>query len=240
MKNNRHFYRWLCFAGVALCFGCTSIAPPPQRLAPFEQAHASSMLEDSAQAASAQLALSQDRLSSGIEHSLGPIAGVQSVTEPTDPLAMKTVSLSMQNARVGQLLWPLSTEFGVSLSIDPQVLEMTQVSNLHLQKVNGRQALNHILSTFDVSGVLGPDNVLVVSMMEERTFDIEMLSGKTSLNVGVGGDVFGSSGKDSGVKDSLSLVGDFGDKADGIDHLVKSRSMCSCPTPPSSASIGTC
>lgn len=142
--------------------------------------------------------------------------------QPVDPLALKTVSLSMQNARIGQLLWPLSTDFGISLSIDPLVLEMTQVSNLHLQKVNGRQALNHILSTFDVAGVLGPDNVLVVSMMEERTFDIEMLAGKTSINVGVGGDVFGSSGKDSGVKDSLSLSGDFGDKADGIDHLVKS------------------
>ncbi|RYX90361.1 MAG: pilus (MSHA type) biogenesis protein MshL [Comamonadaceae bacterium] len=206
------------FSALLLC-ACTVPARRPQPaydLPKLATTTENAVVDGSAQLAQANDALSirLDRKISAVVHDAAPV--------PDDPLSRKTVSLSMQNARVGQLLWPLSNEFGISLSIEPAVLDMQQVSNLHLQKVTGRQALNHILAMYDLAGTLGPDNVLVVGMMEEKTFDIEILAGKTSINVGVGGDVFGSSSKEAGVKDSLSLAGDFGEKSDGVDHLVKS------------------
>lgn len=210
-----------CLAVLMLLAGCA--VPRMPLLAARDKSPSLAQAAQNVAEAADELAYSNDMLMSQLDRKAQePPAPVSIPVPADDPLARKTVSLSMQNARVGQLLWPLSMEFGISLSIDPAVLEMTKVSNLHLQKVTGRQALDHILAMFDLAGVLGPDNVLVVGMMEEKTFDIEMLAGKASINVNVGGDVFGSSGKESGIKDNLSLGGDFGDKADGIDQLAKS------------------
>jgi general secretion pathway protein D len=169
--------------------------------------------------ASNQLWANRDALQLVLERNLPRMAEIPSPAAD-DPLSRKTISISMQNARVGQLLWVLASEFGISLSVEPDVLDMPQVANLHLQKVTGRQALNHLLSIFDIYGRVGQDGVLVASMMEDRLFDVETLAGKTMFGVSAGGDSLGG-GKDSGLKDSLSLSGEFGDKGDGLESLVK-------------------
>lgn len=171
--------------------------------------------------ASNQLWANRDALQLVLERNLPRVPEIPAPAAD-DPLARKTVSISMQNARVGQLLWILATEFGISLSVEPDVLDMPQVANLHLQKVTGRQALNHLLSTFDIYGKVGPDGVLVASMMEDRMFDVETLIGKTTFGVNTGGDALGGGKQgESGLKDTLSLNGEFGEKGDGLDFLVK-------------------
>ena len=147
----------------------------------------------------------------------------EDIVPDDSPMNRKRIGISMQNARLGQLLWILSTEFKISLAVDPAVLEMPQVASLHLQQVTGREALAHILRVFDVHGSLGKDNVLVVHMDEERVFDLSMLIGRSTLELNGGGDVFGS-GKDggSGLKSSLTIKSDLGDKGDGFEYIAKS------------------
>ena len=148
---------------------------------------------------------------------------VEEIAPDDSPMTRKRIGISMQNARIGQLLWILSAEYKISLAVDPAVLEMPQVASLHLQQVTGREALAHILRVFDVHGSLGKDNVLVVHMDEERVFDLSMLIGRSTLELNGGGDVFGS-GKDggSGLKSSLTIKSDLGDKGDGFEYIAKS------------------
>lgn len=152
-----------------------------------------------------------------------PVPALEEFVPDDSPMNRKRIGISMQNARIGQLLWILSTEYKISLSVDPAVLEMPQVASLHLQQVTGREALAHILRVFDVYGSLGKDNVLVVHMDEERVFDLSMLIGRSTLELNGGGDVFGS-GKDggSGLKSSLTIKSDLGDKGDGFEYIAKS------------------
>lgn len=223
MKKNSLVWR----AGLLLSVLCASgCAPGVKRLdsVPSVNTPALAAMQSGVAEASAQMTANMDLMTQRLE-TTGLRLETELVVPPADdPLTRKTVSLSMQDARAGQLLWVLASEFGLSLSIDPAVLNLPQVSNLHLQKVTGRQALDHILENFDLYGKVSPDNVLVVKLMDERTFDVEALTGKSALSVGVGGDVFGSSGKDGGstLKDNLSLAGDYGDKVDGSEQLMKS------------------
>ncbi len=152
-----------------------------------------------------------------------PVPLAESLVPEDSPMNRRRIGISMQNARIGQLLWILSTEFKISLAVDPAVLDMTQLASLHLQQVTGVEALKHILSVFDVHGRLGKDNVLVVHMDEERVFDLSMLIGRSTLELSGGGDVFGS-GKDAsnGLKSSLTIKSDLGDKGDGFDYIAKS------------------
>lgn len=152
-----------------------------------------------------------------------PVPVPEEIVPDDSPMNRKRIGISMQNARIGQLLWILSTEYKISLAVDPAVLGMPQVASLHLQQVTGREALAHILRVFDVHGSLGKDNVLDVHMDEERVFDLSMLIGRSTLELNGGGDVFGS-GKDggSGLKSSLTIKSDLGDKGDGFEYIAKS------------------
>ncbi|MFZ3120801.1 MAG: pilus (MSHA type) biogenesis protein MshL [Variovorax sp.] len=144
-----------------------------------------------------------------------------------DPLAKRRLSISMQNARIGQLLWILTTEFGIGLAIEPDVLEMPTVANLYLQQVTGREALEHIAKLFDVQARLGADRILSVTSLEEKVFEIELLVGTSSLDLHSGGDVFGGGGSGSGggastLQNTVSIKSNLGDKADALTSLTKS------------------
>lgn len=206
-----------------LLHGCS--APPSaksvQRLMKADPAR-SEATQSSVVEGARELAESRNDLLERLERR-APVVPPDTIVPVDSPMNRKRIGISMQNARIGQLLWILSTEYKISLAVDPAVLEMPQVASLHLQQVTGREALAHILRVFDVHGSLGKDNVLVVHMDEERVFDLSMLIGRSTLELNGGGDVFGN-GKDggSGLKSSLTIKSDLGDKGDGFDYIAKS------------------
>lgn len=157
-----------------------------------------------------------------------PVEAPPSIDHPEIPatgiLASKTFGMSMQDARIGSLLWIVAMEFGMGLSIDPAVLEIDKTVNLYLKDVTGRQALIHILQAFDVHGRVGEDNVLRVKPMEERIFTVDALAVTGALGVQAGGDALGgtSDSGSSGMRDSVTLSGGVGDdKADAWTQLGK-------------------
>jgi general secretion pathway protein D len=166
----------------------------------------------------------QDRLVRDLESRtpLMPPAIVPEIELPqipsTGPLSAKRFGMSMQEARIGQLLWVVAQEFNMGLSIDPAVLESTKTVNLYLKDVTGRQALVHILKSFDVHGSVGPDNVLRVNAMEERIFPVDAMAVRGALGVNVGGDALGAGGTEgsSGLRDSVILTGGMGNDKDDV------------------------
>jgi general secretion pathway protein D len=155
----------------------------------------------------------------------GPVAPVVLVPDielpqipSTGVLSTRRFGMSMQDARIGQLLWVVAQEFNMGLSIDPAVLESTKTVNLYLKDITGRQALVHILRSFDVHASVGTDNVLRVTPMEERIFPVDALAVRGALGVNVGGDAMGSGGAEgsSGLRDSVTLTGGLGDDKDDV------------------------
>lgn len=168
-----------------------------------------------------ELADTQEALRLALEK-IRPVPAPAPAPPAVDLLGSKPISMSMQSARIGQLLWILATEYGLSLAVDPAVLEMPNTVNLYLQKVTGTQALEHILNSFDVHGQLGEDKVLVVSKTQERIFYLGNLLGSSVLEMSNGGDTFGGAKEGGGgMKSVLSIKSEAGDKANAVDNLVK-------------------
>jgi general secretion pathway protein D len=215
--------RLLCaLTGIAMLGAC---AAPLSAIGRLDETNPAVLQAAQANAieASRTLATASTELREALDRRAPPAAEASAVPD-NHAMVNRRIAISMQNARIGQLLWILSSEYGISLAVEPAVLEMPQTVSLQLQQVTGRQALDHILRVFDVYGQLGPDNVLVVSMSEERVFDLGMLAGRSNLELSSGGDVFGSGSKDggSGLKNSLTIKSDMGDKGDNFDYIAKS------------------
>ncbi|WP_439520946.1 pilus (MSHA type) biogenesis protein MshL [Hydrogenophaga sp.] len=225
--------REIALIGTLLALGgCAHLQEPAEVSAAQKAAEAESLaragqLLDSD---SERLRATQDALARELEiRSMAPVvAAAPENDHPGIPSAGVLVSrkfgMSMQDARIGQLLWILAMEYGMGLSIDPEVLATEKTVNLYLKDVTGRQALVHILQAFDVHGRVGDDNVLRVKALEERIFPVDALAVTGALGVNTGGDALGGGGDagSNGLRDSVTLTGGMGDgKADAWTQLGK-------------------
>lgn len=208
--------------------GCAHLQEPPEALAARQVAAAEDLARAGMQlgSESVQLRETQDLLTRELEQrSVAPLAmaapdeqhpGIPS----TGALVSKKFGMSMQDARIGQLLWIVAMEYGLGLSIDPDVLALDKTVNLYLKDVDGRQALIHVLQAFDVHGQVGDDQVLRVKSMDERIFPVDALAVTGALGVNTGGDALGGDAGSSGLRDSVTLSGGMGDgKADAWSQL---------------------
>lgn len=218
MQKNNHTQP-LCAFLMMILTGCSTV--PVSRNETLSQKLPLESMQAAVVDGSSQLFEEQHALRERIEQKSETL--LPTPPKASDPLQAKKISMSMQDARIGQLLWVLAGEFGLSLSIHPSVLSMTQVANLHLQNVTGREALELILEIFDVDGQLVDGRILRVSQQQEKIFNLDTLTGKSFIDLSVGGDLFGSgSGKGSqSLKDALTLGGEFGERGDGTEQLLK-------------------
>lgn len=174
---------------------------------------------------SAKLAAEQQRLRQALEKTPPVVVAAAPVAPKYDPLENRIVTINMHEANVGALLWALADQLGMNLIVDPNVLARDQRASLFLKNVTAREVYNHILTAFDLSGETR-GGALVVSPMEERIFNVEMLNTTTSLEMSTGGDVFGAGSSGSGGGDSLRgkliLDGKVGKENDPYKQLAAS------------------
>lgn len=174
---------------------------------------------------SAKLAAEQDRLRKVLEQVQPPAPVLEPVEPEYDPLENRIVTINMHEANVGGLLWALADQLGMNLIVDPDVLARDQRASLYLENVTAREVYNHILTAFDLHGEIR-GGALVVSPMEERIFNVEMLNANTSLELSTGGDVFGAGASGTGGGDSLRgkliLDGSVGQENDPYKQLAAS------------------
>lgn len=173
-----------------------------------------------------KLAEQNDRLRRQVERiqpappPLAPVAPVY------DPLENRIVTINMNEANVGGLLWALADQLGMNLIVDPDVLARDQRASLYLKNVTAREVYNHILTAFDLHGETR-GGALVVSPMEERIFSVDMLNSNTSLEMSSGGDVFGAGASGAGgggdsLRGKLILDGNVGKQNDPYKQLAAS------------------
>jgi MSHA type pilus biogenesis protein MshL len=139
----------------------------------------------------ARIAEHQRRMRAALERSLHEAVVAAPVAPVYDPLEDKIVSISMFDTEVGHLLWALAEQLGMNLIVDPAVLQQKQRASLFLKDVTAREVYDHILQSFDLHGEARGDT-LVVSLMQERVFDLAILNTAVGIDVSVGGNVFGS------------------------------------------------
>jgi len=191
----------LALALTLLLGGCTGTPRSVKSLPPTEykalQEIGSRVGEESG-----KLAEENARLRQEIERNAPRMAPVPVVAPKYDPLENRIVTLNMNDASVGGLLWALAEQLGMNLIVDPDVLARDQRASLFLKNVTAREVYNHILTAFDLYGETR-GGALVVSPMEERVFNVEMLNTTTSLDMSTGGDVFGAGSSGAGGGDSL-------------------------------------
>ncbi|TWI06225.1 general secretion pathway protein D [Luteimonas cucumeris] len=173
---------------------------------------------------SAKLADEHARLREQLERVQAP-KPLAPVAPKYDPLENRIVTINMNDANVGGLLWALAEQLGMNLIVDPSVLARDQRASLYLKNVTAREVYNHILTAFDLHGDT-QGGALVVSPMEERIFSVDMLNTTTSLDLSTGGDVFGAGSSGAGGGDSLRgkliLDGNVGKQNDPYKQLAAS------------------
>ncbi|HYG05421.1 MAG TPA: pilus (MSHA type) biogenesis protein MshL [Stenotrophomonas sp.] len=191
----------LALALTVLVGGCTGTPRSVKSLPPTEY-KALQEIGNRVGEESAKLSEENQRLRQEVERNAPRIAPVPVVAPKYDPLENRIVTLNMNDASVGSLLWALAEQLGMNLIVDPEVTARDQRASLFLKNVTAREVYNHILTAFDLYGETR-GGALVVSPMEERVFNVEMLNTTTSLDMSTGGDVFGAGASGTGGGDSL-------------------------------------
>lgn len=108
-----------------------------------------------------------------------------------DPLESKLINVAMSKASIGQILSAFADAGNLNLIVDPNVLKGGQLADMYLRQVTLREGFNEVMRTFDVAGEF-KGNTLRVSLMEEKFFSLNFLNSKSSIQMGSGGNVFGS------------------------------------------------
>jgi general secretion pathway protein D len=187
--------------GLVLLAGCTLNPPRSAQDLPKTDYAATNAIGPAAAEESKKLLDEQTAIRKRIENIAPPKpgAGLLAPVAPVyDPLEDKVVTINMYDADVGKLLYALSDQLGMNLIVDPQVLALQQHASLYLRNVTAREVYDHILQAFDLHGETR-GGALVVSLMEDRMFHLDMLNTQTSLDLSTGGDVFGAGNtQDSG------------------------------------------
>lgn len=217
----------IALLAVGLVAACQSKPPSLDTLVATEEAQyerTAELIADESQALRTQ----QDRWREMLEQRREPVP-LPPVAPAYDPLEDKLVSLNLYDTDVGRLLWALADQVSMNLIIEPAVLAQPQRSSLLLQNVTAREVYEHILDTFDLHGETR-GNTLVVSMMAERIFDVELLNNTMMVDVSSGGNVFGAgAGGESGgagggdggsvLRGNFLLSGNAGEDASPYDQL---------------------
>lgn len=150
-----------------------------------------------------------------------------------DPLEGKLINVAMSKASIGQILSAFADAGHLNLIVDPNVLKGGQLADMYLRQVTLREGFNEVMRTFDVAGEF-KGNTLRVSLTEEKFFSLNFLNTKTSIQMGSGGNVFGSTNSGGGSNNasgggasgtgaqqgSLTLSGSGGSSTDPYSDLA--------------------
>lgn len=207
--------------------GCASSTPRSAQSLPDVDKVAIQTIREHVVAESKKLSEAQDALRADLIKPKAEVVLPMAAPE-LDPLEARTISLSMNNATISQLVVALADQTKLNLIVDPAVLAMEKRADLHLKNVTLREAVNNVLQAFDLVGQI-KGNTLRVDLMDERIFGLDFLNTTSNLDISSGGNVFGSTtggggGGGNALRGNVVLNGGTttkGDPYDQIENAVK-------------------
>ena len=229
--NHSSFLKPVALVCAALVLsGCASQTPrSASSLPPPDTAAADKMREHAAQESQRLLIHQQLLLAEMNKAAAAPV--IAPVAPVFDPLEGKLINVAMSKASISQILSAFADAGKLNLIVDPNVLKGGQLADMHLRQVTLREGFNEVLRTYDVSGEFR-GNTLRVNLTEEKFFALNFLNTKTSIQMGSGGNVFGSgssggsggsssggSGGSGAQQGSLTMSGSGGSNTDPYMEL---------------------
>jgi MSHA type pilus biogenesis protein MshL len=225
--NHPPLSKRLALLGVALlAIGCSNQAPrSSSSLPPPDTAAADQMRAHAAQ--ESQRLLAHQQLLLAEMNKAAPVTPIAPVAPVFDPLEGKLITVAVSKASISQILEAFADAGKLNLIVDPNVLKGDQLADMHLRQVTLREGFNEVLRTYDVAGEFR-GNTLRVTLTEEKLFSLNFLNTKSSIQMGSGGNVFGSGGGSGGSGGSgaqqgnLTLSGSGGTSTDPFLELESS------------------
>ncbi|MDP5238571.1 pilus (MSHA type) biogenesis protein MshL [Uliginosibacterium sp. 31-16] len=203
--------------------GCASSEPRSVASMPEVDQAALKRIREHVVAESKKLSEAQDGLRAELATSRAAVP-LPMTAPQLDPLESRTISVSMNNATISQLVVALADQSKLNLIVDPSVLAMDKRADLHLKDVTLREAVNNVLQAFDLVGQI-KGNTLRVDLMDERIFSLDFLNTNTNLDISAGGNVFGSNtggtsgGSGNALRGNVILNGGSTGKSDPYDQI---------------------
>lgn len=224
--NKQPFLKPLVMACAVLVLGgCAGQPPRSASSLPPPDAVAADQLREHMVLESQRLLAHQQSLQAGLNKP-APAPVIAPVAPVFDPLEGKLINIAMSKATISQILEAFADAGKLNLIVDPAVLKGGQLADMHLRQITLREGFNEVLRTYDVAGEFR-GNTLRVNLTEEKFFALNFLNTKTSIQMGSGGNVFGSTtGGNSGAQQgSLTLSGGGGSNSDPyleLENALKS------------------
>ncbi|MFN4120366.1 pilus (MSHA type) biogenesis protein MshL [Acidovorax sp.] len=235
--NTTPFFKPVALVCAALVLsGCASQPPRSATSLPPPDTKAADNLREHAAQESQRLLIHQQMLLAEMNKAAAPPV-IAPVAPVFDPLEGKLINVAMSKASISQILSAFADAGNLNLIVDPNVLKGGQLADMHLRQVTLREGFNEVLRTYDVAGEFR-GNTLRVNLTEEKFFSLNFLNTKSSIQMGSGGNVFGSttsggsgggsssggSGGTGAQQGSLTMAGSGGSNTDPyleIEQAIK-------------------
>ncbi len=195
--NNFPFFKPVALVCAAIALGgCANQPPRSASSLPAPDTVAADQMRENAVQESQRLLIHQQLLLAEMNKAAAPPV-IAPIAPVFDPLEGKLINVAMSKASISQILGAFSDAGQLNLIVDPNVLKGGQLADMHLRQVTLREGFNEVLRTYDVAGEFR-GNTLRVNLTEEKFFALNFLNTKSSIQMGSGGNVFGSGTSGSG------------------------------------------
>jgi len=171
--------------------GCSNGPPRSASSLPAPDTAAADQMRENAVAEAKRLLEHQQLLLADLNRP-APAPVIAPMAPVFDPLEGKLINVAMSKASISQILGAFADAGNLNLIVDPNVLRGGQLADMYLRQVTLREGFNEVMRTYDVAGEFR-GNTLRVSLTEEKFFSLNFLNTKSSIQMGSGGNVFGSS-----------------------------------------------
>ncbi len=121
-----------------------------------------------------------------------------------NPLDHIPISLNVIDEPLDKILYIIARNAGLNLVIEPDLTLKNKVT-ISFENTPSSVVVQKLLAAYDLAWTV-KDNCLYVKRFEDKIFNLDFLNTDTQVSIRSGGDIFGSSGAESGGN---NFTGDF-------------------------------
>ncbi|MEW5774247.1 MAG: hypothetical protein AB1916_12075 [Thermodesulfobacteriota bacterium] len=134
-------------------------------------------------------------------------AAIQPVLPEFNPLDETTISISVQEETIHNVLFIVARNAGLNLIIEPGISLENRVT-ISFEDAQSSLVVDKLLQAYDLAWEVR-ENVLFVNRFMEQTFDLDFVNTKTEISTKAGGDIFGGALSSTTGGGTSDLSGEF-------------------------------
>ena len=173
-----------CLMLAAGLFSCTNPGKQLESDLTYDPLYKQMRTEDEAllKARSQELAL--ERIAPDV------MAEVEPLMPEFNPLDETTISISVQEETIHNILFIVARNAGLNLVIEPGISLDNRVT-ISFENASSSLVVEKLMQAYDLAWEV-KDNILYVKRFAEQIFDLDFVNNATQANTSAGGDIFGS------------------------------------------------